>query len=194
MKRSLALAGLFTLSACVSLGGGKPPETLLTLSSDARLAPDAVRSAAQGSSIAVYTPGVPEALANDRIAVRTGDNSMAYIKDARWADEPAKLFADVLAETISERTGRLVVDRRQYAMAPGARLTGRLLSFGLDAPRGEVVVIYDAALAPGDGSPMIARRFEAHVPSASEKAPAVARALNQATNRIAGEVADWVGK
>ena len=70
---------------------------------------------------------MPEALANDRIAVRTGDNSMAYIKDARWADEPAKLFADVLAETISERTGRLVVDRRQYAMAPGARLTGRLL-------------------------------------------------------------------
>lgn len=194
MRAPLAMLLLAGLGGCVSLsGGGEPPETLLTLSADARIAADTARTSADAHTLAVLTPTVPETLANDRIAVQTGDNSFAYIKDARWADQPARLFADLLAETIGARTGRLILDRRQLAATGGERLTGRLQSFGLDAGRGEVVVIYDATLLPRDGGPVLSRRFEARVATPSEKAPAVARALNRAANGVAGQVADWVG-
>ncbi len=196
MKRHLrslpALTGMFLLSACVSFGG-KPPATLLTLTADTGGAAVAPRNSADASTLMVLVPTVPQSLANDHVAVRTSDNSLAYLKDARWSDQPAHLFADLLSETISARTGRLVVDRRQYALAPGQRLTGRVQQFELDAVKREVVIVYDAALAPGDGKPLLARRFEARVATASEKPVPVAQALNQAANEIAGQVVEWLG-
>ena len=45
---------------------------------------------------------------------------------------PAHLFRDLLAETIRARTDRPVLDPRDYHLAPGLRLTGRIQQFGLD--------------------------------------------------------------
>lgn len=194
MKPTLpVLLSALCLTACVSLGGGKPPKMLLTLSPDTGLAAGAAADPA-APTLSVVTPTAPKTLATDRLAVMTGSTTVAYLKDARWADEPARLFSDVLAETIAARTGHVIVDRRQYALAPGKRLTGRLQQFGLDAGKDEVVIVYDAALFPGGGKPMMARRFEARLPVSSEKVPVVARALNEAANQIAGEVADWIGR
>ena len=88
-----------------------------------------------------------------------------------------------------DRAGR--ARSNQFTFDPGQRLSGTLQRFGFDAPSGEVVAIYDAALArPGGG--VTTRRFEARV-AASPDAAGVAPALNQAANQIAAEVATWIG-
>lgn len=182
----------FALTACVSFGG-KPPKTLLTLTPDATVAAGTTRTGAEGQTIVVFAPGAPAILSNNRVAVRSNGNDVAYLKDANWADTPSNLFVGLLAETISAKTSRVVIDRRQYAVAPGARLSGQLSDFSWDASARKAVVRYDAALMPGDGKPLLTRRFEASAPAAGDNPETVVRALNAAANQVAAEVAEWVG-
>ena len=196
MKRTLTLTllGLTVplLAGCIGMGE-KPPRTLLTLEARHHVPADTMRSAAPGAALVVLSPAVPQSLAIDRLAVDTGGGRIAYLKGGRWADQPARLFADLLSETIAARTGRVVLDRRQYAFAPGARLAGRLSVFGLEAGQRRVRIVYDAALAPGGGQPLATRRFEASIAAPSEQPEAVAQALGEAANQIAEAVAGWVG-
>jgi cholesterol transport system auxiliary component len=196
MKRApfplaIPLALLLPLTACVSFGD-KPPASLMTLHAVDQLPAGDARPLTSDNSIIVYPPTTAQMLATDHVAVRTGDTSIAYLKDARWSEAPARLFADLLSDTIAARTERVVIDRRQYALAPGARLSGKLEAFEFDSGRGEVAVIYDAVLVTGEGKPPASRRFEARVKTASEKPGAVGRALNDAANQVAAAVADWV--
>ena len=182
---------VLALPGCVSFGG-KPPKTLLTLTPEASLPAGTARAGTDGSTLVVLTPGTPAIIANNRIAVRSNGNDVAYLPDANWADAPAKLFGDLLSETIAAKTSRTVIDRRQYAAAPGARLSGELLEFGIDATARKAIVRYDAVLMPGDGKPLLTRRFEASVPASPDAQTAV-RALNEAANQVAAQVAEWVG-
>jgi cholesterol transport system auxiliary component len=195
MKRARIPALLFLtalmLGGCVSFGG-KPPKQLLTLSPTVAAPADQARTANSNNSLMVSPPTTPQMLATNGLAVRTGGNAISYLKGAQWADTPARLFADLLGETIAARTDRVVVDRRQYAFAPGARLTGRLDDFQLDTVEGKVVVTFDAGFASGDGKPLLTRRFTASVATSSEQPVAVARALNEAANQVAVAIADWV--
>lgn len=188
---AISLALLMPLAACVSFGE-KPPESLMTLHAMDQLPAGDARPLTSDNSIIVYPPTTAQMLATDHVAVRTGDTSIAYLKDARWSEAPARLFADLLSDVIAARTDRVVIDRRQYALAPGARLSGKLEAFELDSARGEVVVVYDAVLVTGEGKPPASRRFEARAKTASEKPGSVGRALNDAANQVAAAVADWV--
>ena len=81
--------------------------------------------------------------------VRTGATQVAYVKDAQWVEVPTILFARLLSETIAAKTGRVVLDPKQFTFDPGQRLTGTLQTFGLDADRMEAVLVYDAAVSRG---------------------------------------------
>ncbi|MCA1652942.1 MAG: ABC-type transport auxiliary lipoprotein family protein [Sphingomonadales bacterium] len=72
-------------------------------------------------------------------------------------------------------------------------LARELDRFGYDTAEGAVVVRYDAALAATAGNRVETRRFEAREPSAGDAA-SVGPALNRAANRVAAEVAAWVGR
>ena len=185
----LALATL-TLSACGL--GGKAPDLLLTLTPEQPIPPQAASSSSAENAITVVRPSVPQALKTSRIPVMTGQ-SVAYLKEAFWADSPDQLFRILLSETIGARTGRTVLDPLQFNFNPGNRLTGQLHAFGLDADRMEAVVTYDAALARGSDQ-VTTRRFEARVPVAAADRANVAPALNRAANQVAQQVADWVGR
>lgn len=189
-SRLLTALGAVALAGCVSFGA-EPPASLMTLTPAATRPADQGRVAPAGQAITVVEPTVPQELATQRVPVETG-NAVAYVKDAQWVDMPSALFAHLLSETIAARTGRVVLDPRQFTLDPGIRLTGRLQMFGIDADRMEAVAIYDAALASGPDK-VETRRFEARVPIAAIDQPSAAAALNQAANRIAAEVADWIG-
>jgi cholesterol transport system auxiliary component len=164
----------------------------LTLRSDqARQAGDA-RSAAPGEAITVAEPTVPVALQTTRVPVYVAPQTIQYLRRAFWADDPSELFRAVVAETISARTGRVVLDPGQFSHEPGMRITGQLLMFGLDADRMEAVAVYDAVMERGRAS-VTTQRFEARVPVTAADAALVAPALNQAANQVAGQVAAWVG-
>lgn len=192
MKRAIfPLALLVPLAACVSFGE-KPPSSLMTLSATEQLPAGPAKPLMPENSIIIYPPTASQMLANDHVAVRTGGTSISYLADARWSDQPTRLLADLLSDTIAARTDKVVIDRRQYALAPGARLSGKLESFELLGGRGEVVVVYDAVLVTGEGKPPASRRFEARAKTATEKPGSVGRALNEAANEVASAVAEWV--
>lgn len=189
--RSLAAAvAALSLAGCLGLGGPKAPDQLFTLTADAP-GPTAARTASANEAITVLRPTVPESLQARRVPVYLAPTTIQYLTDAQWVDYPAELFRTVLAETIAARTGRVVLDPAQFVRDPGIRVTGQLMRFGLDPRTMEAVAVFEAAIdRPGE---VATNRFEARVPVAGPEPFAVVPALNEAANRIAGDVAQWVG-
>ncbi len=185
-----ALALSLTLPGCISLGG-EPPASLLTLTATAEAPAGTVTQGNPASTIAVLEPGVPQSINAVRVPVQVNDTEVAYLKDAVWVEKPARLFQRMLAETIRTRTGRLVVDGETPDFAAAVRVQGTLGAFGYDAQAGSVIVRYDA-VRTGAGDSVQTRRFEAVVPGVAPEAGPVGRALNQAANTVAGEVAAWI--
>lgn len=189
----LVLAAFAPLAGCVSFGA-KPPPSLLTLQAATPVPVGAQASSATARSITIAVPAVPQSLATARVPVQATATSVAYVEKAVWVEVPARLFARLLADTVTTRTGRVVLSGAQSISDPGARLGGELRNFGLDATTREAVVTYDASLIRSDPAAVEKRRFEARVPVAAIDAVSSGPALNQAANQVAGEVADWVGR
>lgn len=187
------LAAFAPLAGCVSFGA-KPPPSLLTLQAATPVPVGAQASSATARSITIAVPAVPQSLATARVPVQATATSVAYVEKAVWVEVPARLFARLLADTVTTRTGRVVLSGAQSISDPGARLGGELRNFGLDATTREAVVTYDASLIRSDPAAVEKRRFEARVPVAAIDAVSSGPALNQAANQVAGEVADWVGR
>lgn len=192
MKKPI-LAALLTLplAACISFGA-EPPPSLLTLTPASPVTAGQSQTASPDRSITITVPVVPQEIATNRVPVQASATTVAYVKDAQWVEAPARLFARLMSDTITTRTGRIVLDPGQFTLNPGVRLTGELRQFGMDAASSSAVVIYDAALARGDNQ-VEKRRFEARVPVGAINAASVGPALNQAANQVALDVAGWIG-
>jgi cholesterol transport system auxiliary component len=193
IRALVASAGALALAGCISFGA-KPPPQLLTLSSDAVVPVGQAQSSAGGSTITIAVPAVPQAIATLRVPVQQGPTAVAYVKDAQWVEPPARQFARLLSDTVTAKTGRVVLSQQQSFADPGARLAGELRSFGMDAGSSEAVVVFDASLIRSEGRAVEKRRFEARIPAGAIDAASVGPALNQAANQVATQVADWVGR
>lgn len=193
--RLLILAALLAapLSGCISFGS-KPPPSLLTITSAAGLPVGETQTSTTSGTITIAAPAVSQALASNRVPVQSGETAIAYVKDAQWVEPPSRLFARLLADTVTARTGRVVLSFRQAQLDPGARLGGELRSFGIDEATHEAVVTYDASLMRGADPVFEKRRFEARVPVAKIDSDSIGPALDKAANQVAAEVADWIGK
>ena len=195
MLRVAAPAALaLTLSACLGglLGGGKTPPWLLTLTPQAP-APAAIsRTAGPGEAVTIELPVVPKEIRVNRVPVHEGPIAIAYVKDLTWVDTPDKLFQDLLTETATRMTNRIVLDPRQSSLDPGVTVSGNLSRFGYDAQERMVIVRYDASMTRSGSTAVTTRRFEAREP-ADGTAATVAPAINAAANRVAMEVAQWIG-
>jgi cholesterol transport system auxiliary component len=178
------------LSACSF--GPKTPPVLMRLTPEQARPAGATQTSTAAQTMTVVPPAIPQELRTPRVPVRTGGTAVAYLKDAQWVENPDALFARLIGETISARSGRVVLDARQFTLDPGIRLTGTLQSFGVDGDTSEAVVIYDGVLARGADA-VESRRFEARVPMPAVDAASAGPALNAAANRVAAEVAAWVG-
>lgn len=189
--RSLLSAGgaCLLLAGCVSFGSEAPPQ-LLTLTSNATPAAGATASASVTDAIVVDVPSVERTLDQVRVPVQVSDSAIAYVKDAVWADKPARLFRTVLAETLAAGSGRLVLDQVETGAERSTMLSGQLHRFGYDEDARAAIVRFDAVVRK-PGSPLRKQRFEASVPVATVDAVTVGAALNQAANTVAAQVAAW---
>lgn len=191
-------ATLLALPVALSLGGcsfgAKPPPSLLTISSVATVPIGQAQSSASSPSLSIQVPAVPQALATARVPVQTSDIDVQYLKDAQWVEPPQRLFARLVSDTVTAKTGRVVLSPAQSIADPGAQLAGELRNFGVDARTNEAVVTFDGSLVREAGKQVDKRRFEARVPLAAITPTAAAAAINQAANQVASEVADWVGR
>lgn len=192
MRRKLLVPVAATLALAGCLGGGKAPKQLYTLSSEAPPTAEFNRVANAGETLSVDVPVTPKSLKSVRVPVDVNATTIAYVKDFSWVDTPDRLFQQLLSETLVRTTNRVVLDPRQSSLDPGLRVTGTLDRFGYDASTGAAVVRFDAALAATAGNRVETRRFEASEPSAGDAAT-VAPALNRAANKVARDVAAWVG-
>ncbi|MDZ3833089.1 MAG: ABC-type transport auxiliary lipoprotein family protein [Sphingopyxis sp.] len=189
----LAAASALALSACVSLGG-KPPPFLLTLDADAAPAAGQARSSTAQTPLTILIPTAPQKLRTQRIPVQQDDSSIAYVKEAQWVEAPQRLFQRLLSETIAASSARVVMDEGQYLAAPGDQLAGQLMEFGVDARTNEAVVAYQAMLVSAEGKAVTQQRFEVREPIAGKvEAKPVGEALARAANKVAADVAGWVG-
>ncbi|MGB3803692.1 MAG: ABC-type transport auxiliary lipoprotein family protein [Sphingopyxis granuli] len=194
LRTPLTLAlGALLLSGCVSFGGKVPP-FLLTLDADAAPAAGEARTASDAATLTILIPAAPQKLRTTRIPVQQDDASVAYVKDAQWVEAPQRLFQRLLSETVAARTNRVVIDEGQYLTAPGEQLAGQLMKFGVDARSNEAIVVYQAMRVGAGGKTVTQRRFEAREPVGGRiEAKPVGEALTRAANKVASDVAGWLG-
>ena len=188
----LAILLTLPLAGCISFGA-KPPPSLLTLTAATPIAAGTTQAAPGAGTITIATPTVPQEISSLRVPVHATPTTIAYLKDAQWVEAPNQLFARLLSDAVTTRTGRIVVGDRMFG-EPGATMAGELRHFGVDAPTSSVIVTFDATLIRDSGRPLEKRRFEARVPVTAVLPNEVGLALNQAANQVAGDVADWVGR
>lgn len=181
------------LAACVNFGG-KPPEKLFSLTPHAQLQAGTARTGATGRSLIVAYPETPKLLETNRIPVQTDDVSFAYVTEGQWADQPGRLFQRLLAETLAAKTDRIILDPAQFGGEPGTRLEGELLQFEINARTRQALVTYDATLLGTNGDQVTKRRFSASKELRVIKAEEAGKALNDAANDVAGQVAAWVAE
>lgn len=223
MKTLVPLAATVALAGCISFAA-KPPPSLLTLVSTAQppvgqqqvaaVSPGATAStlsvagqpvatvtsqslapsAPGAASITVQTPAVPQELATARVPVQATATTLAYVKGALWVEPPAQAFGRMLGDTITARTGRVVLSGAQSFQTGSAQLSGELRRFDLDAGGQAAVVVYDASLLRATGGGIAKQRFEARVPVATIDAAGAGAGLNAAANQVAAQVAEWVGR
>lgn len=186
----MAVAGALALSGCISFGPDVP-DSLLTLTPLTVATPGTISTGTPESAIAVKEPTAPQRLAVDRVPVQIDNTNVAYLEGATWVERPARLFQNLLAETIRQRSGRIVVDNDESSLTPQVQLRGAIREFGYDAQTQTVMVRYDA-IREVNGEAIQTRRFESVVSVASPEAALVGVALNQAANDVATQVADWI--
>ena len=189
----IAAVAAATLSGCIGLGGKTPP-FLLTLDPEAEPPAGAARTAAEAATLTILIPTAPQKLRTTRIPVQQDDASVTYVKDAQWVEAPSRLFQRLVSETVAARTSRVVLDEGQYLTAPGEQLAGQLMEFGVDARSNEVVVAYQAMLVAAGGKTVTQRRFEVREAiDGKVEAKPVGEALTRAANKVAVDVAGWLG-
>jgi cholesterol transport system auxiliary component len=190
-KLLLIAAVTLALGACVSFGGKAPP-SLLVLTPTSGVANGTEKTGASGDALIVLLPEAPRKLDSNRVPVQIDDSSIAYLKDAVWADKPARLMQLLLMETISAKSGRLVLNETDAGGKAQQYLSGSLLEFGVDSAALEAVVVYDAVKLVR-GQSVEKKRFEARRPVTAVEAGPAGRALNEAANDVASQVSAWIG-
>ncbi|MBW8783299.1 MAG: membrane integrity-associated transporter subunit PqiC [Novosphingobium sp.] len=189
-RSALLLALSVALGGCLSFGA-KPPPTLFRLTPASAPAAGAAVTGVVAEALVVVEPETDRRLGVDRVPVQINDSNVAYLKNAAWVERPARLFRDLLAETLRAR-GRVVFTADEEEAEGKRRLYGRLLDMGYDARQQAVVVRYDA-VREGPGGTVATRRFEAVERGVAATPAAVGPALNRAANSVAAQVAAWVG-
>jgi cholesterol transport system auxiliary component len=190
LRWAAPVALMATLGACVSIGGGKAPAQLYTLTSDAK-APQGTQAAFKpADTLVVAEPDTDRSLATARMTVQVNPTAIAYMKDAYWVERPARLLRNLLAEDL-RATGKRPVTLDEDGVG-ATRLDGRLLAMGYDAHAHAAVIRYDAVLHHANGE-VTMHRFEVSEPDVSPNGGDLAQALNRAANTLAGQVAEWIG-
>jgi cholesterol transport system auxiliary component len=184
-------SGALLLSSCVSFGGKAPP-SMLVLTAAKVVANGAGKTGLQSEALVVVQPESPRKLETNRLPVQVNASNIAYLKDALWADKPARLMQQLLMEVIAAGNSRLVLSEADAGGRANDFLSGSLLEFGLNSQTNEAIVIFDAVRTKS-GKPVEKRRFEIRKPVSAILPGPASEALNDAANQVATEIAAWIG-
>lgn len=129
-----ALVIALSLSACAS---SKKLDTFDLSSSS----PEVTSSRKQGRQILIAAPSALKALDGENVVVRSGPNSISFLKGAQWADRLPNIVQSRLAQAF-ESTGRLGgVGRPGDGLAIDYQVISNIRTFNIDASGNETAVV-----------------------------------------------------
>lgn len=189
MKQRIVILALALVLGGCSLGRNGPAPTLYDLGSDQRPAP----ALAARAPIALAFGAVP-ALSDAGMIWRIGDSASprAYAQ-ARWATPPSELVRQRLVERLSRQGPVLAEPPAVGVPQVQVTLTRFEQVFQADGSASEGRLAMQALLL-ADRSVVAQLRIDRAVPAASQDAEGGARALRQATDEAADELAAWLAR
>lgn len=139
--------------------------------------------------LVVLRPEAIQPADSDRIVVRAGPQSVAYLTGAQWADKLPSLVQSRLIESF--QNAHLLREVGRPGMLADVSLQTSIRRFELDAARSETIVEISAQILSQNGRIIAGRLFSSNVPVASSDPPAVAAALDAALAQVMRDIVIW---
>jgi cholesterol transport system auxiliary component len=179
LRSGLAVAAVLVVAACA----GAPPETFDLAAASL---PPAHKLRAQ---IAVREPIASLDLDSQRILVRTGPETVAYLAGAQWSDRLPALVQTRLVQTFQNARLLQSVARSGTGVAADYNLELDIRAFELDVGGAQANVdIAVKIVAAVSGRVVAARIFKTHVPAAGAGGREVSSALNAALSAVMAQI------
>ncbi|MBZ9604815.1 ABC-type transport auxiliary lipoprotein family protein [Phyllobacterium sp. KW56] len=181
-----ALLLALSVSACAS---SKKLDTF-DLSS---ASPDVSSPKKQGRQILIAAPSALKALDGENIVVRSGPNSISFLKGAQWADRLPNIVQSRLVQAF-ESTGRLGgVGRPGEGLAIDYQVISDIRTFNINVSSGRIAIVEIAIKILNDknGTVRSARVFRATSPVGGEGNASYIAALDRAFDSASNDIVTW---
>ncbi len=144
------------------------------------------------AQILVAEPNATSPVDGDRIVVRTGAESVAYLSGAQWAERLPRLIQTRLIQTFENGKSLRSVGRVGDKMVADSTLTTEIRRFEIDVTTGQAVVEMSAKLVGEmSGRVMAAKIFSASAPGSASDGAAAAAALDAALSSVLRQIVAW---
>ena len=179
LRSALAVAAVLVAAGCASA----PPETF---DLSAASLPPAHKLRAQ---IAVREPVASLDLDSQRILVRTGPETVAYLAGAQWSDRLPSLVQTRLVQTFQNAQLLQSVARAGSGPAADYSLELDIRAFELDVAAGQANVDIAAKIVGAtSGRVLAAQIFRMRVPAAGSGGAEATKALNVALSAVMAQI------
>jgi cholesterol transport system auxiliary component len=180
-RMALALAGALMLAAC----GGSAPETFDLNSASVHPA-QAHKLRAQ---LSIREPIASLDLDSQRIVVRTGPESLAYLSGAQWSDRLPALVQTRLVQTFQNAHLLQSVGRAGSGPPADYSLELDIRAFELDAKAVQANIDIAAKIMETRSGRIVATRiFKAQAPAAGTSGPQASAALDAALSNVMAQI------
>jgi cholesterol transport system auxiliary component len=183
LRLGLGLAAALVVASC----GSAPPETF---DLSAASVPPAHRLRGQ---IAIREPVASLDLDGQRILVRTGPETVAYLSGAQWSDRLPSLVQTRLVQTFQNARLLQSVGRAGGGVTADYSLELDIRAFELDAKAVQANVDIAAKIvAIVSGRVVASQIFKTQVPAAGTSGAEATRALNAALSTVMAQIVAFV--
>jgi cholesterol transport system auxiliary component len=186
-RASAAAALAFALVGCVTSG---PPMTF-NLSAPT----NGFTTRAPRGTLSVAVPSASAPVDSDRVVVRTGGETIAFLKGAQWVSNLPGLVQDRLIESFENARFIKSVVRPTDGLSADYTLTSEIRRFDIDARSGEAVVQIAVKLASAQNGRVVAGEIFTGRGTGSAQDPGQAtHALNDALDQVLRQIVAWAGQ
>jgi cholesterol transport system auxiliary component len=190
-SRSRGIAAAAVLAAAMALaacGGGQPPPTFDLNAPQMMSKP---RGAGRGQLV-IAEPTALSVLNTDRIVVRS-QGEIAYLSRAQWSDRLPRLVQSRLVEGFENGSRLRAVGTPSDKLAADYQLVTDVRAFHVSVASEPMAEVEISAKVVSDraGRVLASKVFRASVPAASTEGPDAVNALDEAFQRVIGELVAW---
>lgn len=193
-RRFAMLGAVASLGGCGALSSLNAAATPLN-TYDLAPAPGAATGRRSGRTVLVAQPNAPAGIDTDRIMVRQGPSAIAYLHDARWADELPSVVQSLLIRSIAS-TGRMgYVGVSEGGPVPDYALLTRIDNFEVNIAGTAVIARVDISLTmlrDSDQTAVKTRSFRNQAGAGSDQPQEIVAAFQAILNGLLPQMADWV--